>query len=39
MHSYEVAAFIMPFPQGRRPTEGEISAFANRIFAPAEGGG
>lgn len=34
-HSYEVAAFIMPFRDGRRPSRAEVEAFANRVFSPA----
>lgn len=35
VHSYEVAALIMPHPPGRRPSHAEIEAYANRIFAPS----
>lgn len=35
-HSYEVAALIMPYKGGQRPSHPEIEAFANRVFASAE---
>lgn len=41
LYSYEVAAFIMPYEDGLRPSPAEVEAFANRVFAaPAleEGG-
>jgi len=31
-YSYEVAACIMPYPEGARPGLAEIEAYANRIF-------
>lgn len=34
-HSYEVAACIMPYREGRRPSPAEVEVFANRVFAPA----
>lgn len=33
IYSYEVAACIMPYPPGRRPTDAEVGAYANRIFS------
>jgi exosortase len=34
-YSYEVAACIMPYPEGARPGPAEIEAFANRVFTAA----
>jgi hypothetical protein len=31
-YSYEVAACIMPYPEGVRPGLAEIEAYANRVF-------
>ncbi len=42
LYSYEVAAFIMPYREGERPSPGEVEAYANRVFsatAAAGGGG
>lgn len=33
MHSYEVAAFIMPYAPGHRPSHAQVEAFASKIFA------
>jgi len=32
-YSYEVAACIMPYPEGQRPTPAQIEAYANRVFS------
>lgn len=34
-YSYEVAACIMPYPEGARPGPAEIEAYANRVFTAA----
>lgn len=40
IYSYEVAAFIMPYREGHRPSPAEVEAYANRIFsATATSGG
>ena len=36
VYSYEVAACIMPYPAGQRPTDAEVEAYANRIFSTRE---
>lgn len=36
IYSYEVAACIMPYPAGQRPTDAEVEAYANRIFSARE---
>ncbi len=36
IHSYEVAAFIMPYQKGERPSPADVEAFANRVFAPTK---
>ncbi len=38
VHSYEVAALIMPHPPGEPPTRAEVEDYANRVFAPSAGG-
>lgn len=38
-HSFEVAALIMPYKDGRRPSSAEIQAYAARVFFAREGGG
>ena len=35
VHSYEVAALIMPHKPGNRPSRAEIEAYANQIFEPS----
>ena len=35
VYSYEVAALIMPYEQGQRPSPREIEDFANRVFTAA----
>lgn len=37
VHSYEVAAFVMPYMQGNCPTHAEIEAFASKAFAATQG--
>ncbi len=32
LYSYEVAALIMPYEEGQRPSAEQIEAFANRVF-------
>lgn len=39
IHSFEVAAFIMPYEEGKRPTLPEIQAYAARVFSVSEAGG
>ena len=31
-YSYEVAALIMPYEEGRRPSPAQVEAYANRVF-------
>lgn len=38
-HSFEVAALIMSYKDGRRPSSAEIQAYAARVFSAREGGG
>jgi exosortase len=33
IYSYEVAAFIMPYREGHRPSAAEVEAYANRVFS------
>jgi hypothetical protein len=33
IYSYEVAAFIMPYREGQRPSAAEVEAYANRVFS------
>ena len=33
LYSYEVAAFIMPYQDGQRPTQAEVSLYANKVFS------
>ena len=33
LYSYEVAACILPYATGQRPTDAEVEAYANRIFS------
>ncbi len=36
LYSFEVAACIMPYTDGAKPTRAEIEAYANKVFRPSE---
>lgn len=38
-HSYEVAACILPYADGHRPTRSELEAYAARVFSALASGG
>ena len=38
IHSYEVAACILPYPEGQRPAPGAIREFAANVFRPTATG-
>lgn len=37
LYSFEVAACIMPYTAGARPTRAEVEAYANKVFRPSDG--
>ncbi len=39
VHSYEVAACIMPYKDGRRPSQAEVGEYARRVFSARGDGG
>ncbi len=38
-HSFEVAALIVPYQEGNRPSFAELQAYAARVFSERKGGG